>query len=181
MKKIICVLLIAVVLLTGSAALAANVPKPVLDARESTVYIEVENDEGVFSGSGFAIGTADTIEYVVTNHHVIEGDNGTFTVYFGEYDSVNAAVEIDLPDIDACVLKLDTPISGMKPLVLYAGEPDKLTGERVYALGFPGSVDSIFDRTGNVGQDVTITDGIISAVKESFAFGTGERLSLIHI
>lgn len=175
MKKIICVLLIAVVLLTGSAALAANVPKPVLDARESTVYIEVENDEGVFSGSGFAIGTADTIEYVVTNHHVIEGDNGTFTVYFGEYDSVNAAVEIDLPDIDACVLKLDTPISGMKPLVLYAGEPDKLTGERVYALGFPGSADSIFDRTGNVGQDVTITDGIISAVKESFAFGTGER------
>ncbi|MDY3004502.1 MAG: trypsin-like peptidase domain-containing protein, partial [Christensenella hongkongensis] len=175
MKKIICVLLIAVVLLTGSAALAANVPKPVLDARESTVYIEVENDEGVFSGSGFAIGTADTIEYVVTNHHVIEGDNGTFTVYFGEYDSVNAAVEIDLPDIDACVLKLDTPISGMRPLVLYAGEPDKLTGERVYALGFPGSADSIFDRTGNVGQDVTITDGIISAVKESFAFGTGER------
>ncbi len=175
MKKIICVLLIAVVLLTGSAALAANVPKPVLDARESTVYIEVENDEGVFSGSGFAIGTTDTIEYVVTNHHVIEGDNGTFTVYFGEYDSVNAAVEIDLPDIDACVLKLDTPISGMRPLVLYTGEPDKLTGERVYALGFPGSADSIFDRTGDVGQDVTITDGIISAVKESFAFGTGEH------
>ena len=81
MKKIICVLLIAVVLLTGSAALAANVPKPVLDARESTVYIEVENDEGVFSGSGFAIGTADTIEYVVTNHHVIEGDNGTSVSY----------------------------------------------------------------------------------------------------
>ena len=63
----------------------------------------------------------------------------------------------------------------MRPLVLYAGEPDKLTGERVYALGFPGSADSIFDRTGDVGQDVTITDGIISAVKESFAFGTGEH------
>ena len=63
----------------------------------------------------------------------------------------------------------------MKPFTLYDDDAARLTGERVYALGFPGSADRLFESTGSIADDVTITDGIIGAVRNSIVVGTGER------
>lgn len=177
MKKFFCVLLAVILLSASSVAFAASIPQPVLDARGSVVYILVENDEGTFTGSGFAIGESGPIEYIVTNHHVIEGNNGTFVVFSGDNASTNASVITDVPSIDACVLKLDTPINNMRPLLLYDGEPAKLAGEQIYTLGFPGSADYVFMRTGNIAEDVTITDGIVSGAKKS-SFGMSGELAM---
>ncbi len=175
MKKFFCALLVIVLLLTSSAALAASVPQPVLDARESTVHIKVDVENGYSTGSGFAIGTDTPVEYIITNYHVIDEMTGACMVSFGNYTVVNATVAVSLPDRDLAILKLDEPISSMKPLPLYSGEPSALAGEQVYALGFPGVADDLFERSNSVRDDVTMTDGIISAVKPSYSFGTGER------
>ncbi|WP_353423030.1 trypsin-like peptidase domain-containing protein [Christensenella massiliensis] len=175
MKKFFCVLLVIVLLLTSSAALAASVPQPVLDARESTVHIKVDVENGYSTGSGFAIGTDTPVEYIITNYHVIDEMTGACMISFGNYTVVNATVAVSLPDRDLAILKLDEPISSMKPLPLYSGEPSALAGEQVYALGFPGVADDLFERSNSVRDDVTMTDGIISAVKPSYSFGTGER------
>lgn len=166
MKKIICIVLTAVLLLTGTVALAATIPNPVLDARGSVVDIRVTNDDGSFSGSGFAIGVNNAIEYIVTNHHVIEGDNGIITVYSDDYLPTGATVLLDKPSADLCVLKLDAPIKNMKPFVLFDGDPNTLIGEKVYTLGFPGSADVLFSRGSSTADDVSVADGIISAVKD---------------
>ena len=100
---------------------------------------------------------------------------GACMISFGNYTVVNATVAVSLPDRDLAILKLDEPISSMKPLPLYSGEPSALAGEQVYALGFPGVADDLFERSNSVRDDVTMTDGIISAVKPSYSFGTGER------
>ncbi|MEG1474005.1 MAG: trypsin-like peptidase domain-containing protein, partial [Christensenella sp.] len=175
MKKIIAVCITVVLLLTTTLAFATDAPAPVLNARSATTYITVENPEFGASGSGFMIGDTDTVEYVVTNHHVVEGTGNVFTVFYGHYTPVNATIAIDLPVIDLCVLKLDTPIKDAQPLTLYDGDPTKLVGSGVYALGFPGVADDLFSRSDSVINDVTMTDGIISAVKASNSFGTGER------
>lgn len=168
MKKIFCTLLAVILLLVSSVSLAASsIPNEVLNIRNSVVYIEVVNNSGAFTGSGFAIGTSNSIEYIVTNHHVIEGQDGIFTVFSGNYSPTNATVAVDIPNKDLCVLKLDTPINGMTPLTLYDGTPEELVGERVYALGFPGSANTIFLRNGATADDVMITDGIISAARDS--------------
>lgn len=176
MKKIFCTLLAVILLLVYSVAFAASIPQPVLDARESTVYIEVDIGDGYYSsGSGFAIGANAPVEYVITNYHVVDEMVGACTVFFGDYTPVNATVAVSLPDKDLSVLKLDNPISVMNPLPLYSGDPSDLAGEQVYALGFPAVADNLFERGNSVRDDVTMTDGIISAVKASHAFGTGER------
>ena len=174
MKKFFCALLVIVLLLTSSVALAASVPQPALDARESTVYIKVDVGNGYSTGSGFAVGTEAPVEYIVTNYHVIDEMVGACTVSFGKYTVANATVAVSLPDRDLAILKLDEPIS-IAPLPLYSGEPSALAGEQVYALGFPGVADNLFERSNSVRDDVTMTDGIISAVKPSYSFGTGER------
>lgn len=165
MKKFFCALLVIVLLLTSSAALAASVPQPVLDARESVFNIFVPTAESVGMGSGFAIGTSDTVEYVVTNHHVIEDNLGVILVAYGEADSVEANIVVDLPAKDLCVLKLDSPADHMAPLTLYDGEPERLVGEQVYAIGFPGVADDLFERNQSTSESVTVTNGIVSAVK----------------
>ncbi|MEG1753062.1 MAG: hypothetical protein RR234_04040, partial [Christensenella sp.] len=106
MKKIIAVCITVVLLLTTTLAFATDAPAPVLNARSATTYITVENPEFGASGSGFMIGDTDTVEYVVTNHHVVEGTGNVFTVFYGHYTPVNATIAIDLPVIDLCVLKL---------------------------------------------------------------------------
>ncbi|WP_066685255.1 trypsin-like peptidase domain-containing protein [Christensenella intestinihominis] len=176
MKKIFCTLLAVILLLVSSVALAASIPQPALDARGSTVYIEVDiSDDYYSSGSGFAIGAGAPVEYVVTNHHVVAEMAGACTVFFGDYTPVTATVVVSLPDKDLSVLKLDDPIPAMNPLPLYSGNPSDLAGEQVYALGFPAVADNLFERGGSVRDDMTMTDGIISAVKSSYSFGTGER------
>lgn len=91
----------------GVCALAASdVPKAVLNARESVVRIMTERA----MGSGFAV--SGNSVYVVTNHHVIEGAE-TIEVIVDDTRWTTARVYVDLPGKDICILKTDKPLRGM--------------------------------------------------------------------
>ena len=96
----------------GVCALAASdVPKAVLNARESVVRIMTERA----MGSGFAVSRNSV--YVVTNHHVIEGAE-TIEVIVDDTRWTTARVYVDLPGKDICILKTDKPLRGMPGLPL---------------------------------------------------------------
>ena len=82
----------------GVCALAASdVPKAVLNARESVVRIMTERA----MGSGFAVSRNSV--YVVTNHHVIEGAE-TIEVIVDDTRWTTARVYVDLRGMDICFL-----------------------------------------------------------------------------
>lgn len=147
----------------GVCALAASdVPKAVLNARESVVRIMTEGA----MGSGFAL--SENSVYVVTNHHVIEGAE-TIEVIVDDTRWTTARVYVDLPGKDICILKTDKPLRGMPGLPLRSDAVE--TGLAVYALGYPGAADD-FSREFATGVDsITVTDGIVSAVRQSRAEG----------
>ena len=147
----------------GVCALAASdVPKAVLNARESVVRIMTEGARG----SGFAL--SENSVYVVTNHHVIEGAE-TIEVIVDDTRWTTARVYVDLPGKDICILKTDKPLRGMPGLPLRSDAVE--TGLAVYALGYPGAADD-FSREFATGVDsITVTDGIVSAVRQSRAEG----------
>ncbi len=165
MKKLWIVLL-AWVCCMGSA-LADGIPQAVLEARSGVVYIEVYRTQDgalIGTGSGFALGEpGQPAAYIVTNDHV-GGEAGTACmVYYGAYDGVEATCYYTMPERDLCLLKLQEPAEGLAPLALCAEQPQ--AGEKVYALGFPGSASDLFARGDDTAGDVTMTDGIISAVR----------------
>jgi len=86
-----------------------------------------------------------------------------------------------VPERDFCILQLNTPIDGMKPLSLFDGDPYSLTGKRVYAIGFPGSADVLFSSGGSMTEDATVTDGIVSGVKDVNASTTGASATALQV
>lgn len=147
----------------GVCALAASdVPKAVLNARESVVRIMTERA----MGSGFAL--SENSVYVVTNHHVIEGAE-TIEVIVDDTRWTTARVYVDLPGKDICILKTDKPLRGMPGLPLRSDAVE--TGLAVYALGYPGAADDFSQEFATGVDSITVTDGIVSAVRQSRAEG----------
>lgn len=114
----------------------------------SVVRINVANAAGspVASGSGVVIGPGS----VITNCHVaMRGDTLEVTLA-GE--SYSASVEVANEERDLCLLN----VSGLVAPAVSLGSVDSLkVGQRVYAVGAPQ------------GLDLTISDGIVSALRES--------------
>lgn len=114
----------------------------------SVVRVNVANAAGspVASGSGVVIGPGS----VITNCHVaMRGDTLEVTLT-GE--SYSASVEVANEERDLCLLS----VSGLVAPAVSLGSVDSLrVGQRVYAVGAPQ------------GLDLTISDGIVSALRES--------------
>ena len=114
----------------------------------SVVRINVANAAGspVAGGSGVVIGPGN----VITNCHVaMRGDMLEVTLA-GE--SYSASVEAANEERDLCLLS----VSGLVAPAVSLGSVDSLrVGQRVYAVGAPQ------------GLDLTISDGIVSALRES--------------
>ena len=55
---------------------------------------------------------------------------------------------------------------GLDNLTLYDGEED-LVGIAVYVFGYPGAGDVLLDQEAYRVEDISITNGIVSAVKEA--------------
>ncbi len=148
----------------GVCALAASdVPKAVLNARESVVRIVTERA----MGSGFAV--SGNSVYVVTNHHVIEGAE-TIEVIVDDTRWTTARVYVDLPGKDICILKTDKPLRGMPGLPLRSDAVEKRAGG--IRAGISGGAADDFSREFATGVDsITVTDGIVSAVRQSRAEG----------
>lgn len=169
---------------------AEDTPQAVLDARSGVlrVVITFEDDKDAFAfGTGFLVGTEDEY-YVVTNNHVIE-DYEKIMLYYDTGKSVPASVVKQDAARDLCILKPERFIPDAKILRLETRPFD--TGIAVFALGFPGASDILadgfypedgYESMGEylktlVADDksMTITNGIVSAMRQTSMVGSGSR------
>ncbi len=110
------------------------------------VAVRVINAQGGGEGSGFVF---DTQGHIVTNYHVVQ-DNTNLEVDFPSGTKVHGTVVGSDLDSDLAVVKVDVPVSELKPLPL--GDSDALqVGDTVVAIGNPFGFSS------------TMTMGIVSA------------------
>lgn len=133
---------------SGSAEVVAKV-------RPSTVRVMASvNGQPQSSGTGWALDAQGGM--VVTNAHVVAG--GTeFEVSLEGEESHAAEVVGVAPCEDLAVLRTDTP-AGLQMLPL--GDQSSLQqGDRVIAIGFPGSLTEEFN--------LVTTEGIVSVVRTS--------------
>ena len=168
MKRVSSLLLAAICLLSlvvPSIVLAANsVPTEALKARESVYRVLCEDSEYTYSGSSFVVGADVKGTYLVTNYHVIEGANLQSIAVVGRDGSELPASVVGYDtDYDLCIMQTNQPLKGAAAISIASGEA--AVGEAVYALGFPGAGDYLLDDYAYAAEDITVTDGIISAVK----------------
>jgi 2-alkenal reductase len=103
-------------------------------------------------GSGFLI---DDQGHIVTNNHVIENESRVRVLFTGLFETQGRVVGTD-PDSDLAVIQVDAIPDGVEPVPL--GDSDTLqVGQLTIAIGNP------------LGQDRTVTTGIISALGRTLA------------
>lgn len=194
MKKMLTfVLALCMVLSMAFTVSAESANDAVKAARDGVVQIQlwyVEPDTGtavgLAAGSGFLVNNT----HIVTCHHVIDGfadewyaeraswlrqeydvertaaqikENIKYRVYYYRDAYRDATVELVSSDIDCAVLKLSQPIGGRTPLKLR----DSATLEQmdsVFALGYPGDIDSFVSVNYYESKDVTVTSGNVNKI-----------------
>lgn len=163
-------------------AAGAGVPSAVMQARDGVVRIVAEYEDGIGIGSGFAVGNEEAY-HIVTNLHVVE-DADVIYVYYGNdlYEQADVAVVSGSQDL--CILQLQRQVTQIVPLPLQTQTID--TGSAVYALGYPFAADTLSmdidalmegeELNFNTGKEaMTVTDGIVSGIRQSTVFGDGSR------
>ena len=156
-------------LLLFSIPVSARAEEPaVLEARKSVVrvvtcvQVSYNHELLLVSGTGFFVGDAGkSVQYVVTNRHVVDEDMiieeiragsslyrnskieaiDVWVLVDGKANKIDFANNAILSQItDLAVLKLDKPVSGRAAAVL--GDPSKVqTTDVVYAIGYPAYSD----------------------------------------
>jgi tetratricopeptide (TPR) repeat protein len=122
----------------------------------SVVVIKTYNKAGeaLSQGSGFGISEDG---HVITNRHVLEGANrAEVKIADRKVFNVKKIVGED-EDGDLIRVSTDIPRNIMRPLSLSTSLPE--IGERVMVIGSP------------LGLERTVTDGIVSAIRETLIFG----------
>ncbi|NPV78150.1 MAG: PDZ domain-containing protein [Anaerolineae bacterium] len=110
------------------------------------VAIQTLTAQGSGLGSGFVV---DTQGHVVTNYHVVEGADELEVDFPSGYKVRGEVIAVDL-DSDLAVIKVNVPVSQLKPLPM--GDSDQLkVGQTVVAIGNPFGLSS------------TMTVGVVSA------------------
>ncbi len=180
-RSAVWLLFTVMMLLFPFAALCANaVPEEVLFARAGLVRVCCEKEDGsAVLGTGFAVGQDEPVMFIVTNRHVTQ-DSKDISVLCADALKVGASVYLENENTDLCVLKLSTPLHGIKPLVLEDAKAAK-AGDAIYALGFPLASDVISIDIGASAEDVTVTDGIVSAEKTGKLKEDGASVTLLQV
>lgn len=111
------------------------------------VALQVTTAQGGSLGTGVMF---DAEGHIVTNEHVIEGEQGIEVAFASGYKATAKLVGVD-KDSDLAVVKVDAPASEIHPLVLGNSKQLKV-GQSVVAIGNP------------FGLNGTMTLGIISAL-----------------
>ena len=102
---------------------------------------------------------------VVTNYHVVRGSNELMVKLNEGEESPATIVGVD-EDKDIAVLKLATPIRGMRPVTLAQSADGLQVGQSAYAIGNP------------FGLDHTLTSGVISGLgREISSQATGRPIT----
>ncbi|MFC4111006.1 S1C family serine protease [Nonomuraea zeae] len=119
----------------------------------SVVMIQGQTAEG----SGVVL-SADGL--ILTNNHVVQGQNGGLTVKFNDGRTAKATVVGTDPSTDLAVIKAED-VSNLAKVAL--GDSDQLkVGDDVLAIGSP------------LGLDGTVTSGIVSALDRTVTAGSGQ-------
>jgi serine protease Do len=150
----------AVVLLVTGVFSGKENPSPdeiVKAVSPSTVLVYANRgDRGGGTGTGWVLDARSGL--IVTNGHVVN-EGTTFQVGVGEQKR-DAKLVGDAPCEDLAVLKVDNT-SGLQTLALARSQSTIKLGERVVAVGFPG--------TASEKQALTATTGVVSQVKTDFS------------
>jgi tetratricopeptide (TPR) repeat protein len=149
----ICLVLLG----ASSKALAQeNLPEIVKRIAPSVVVITTynENGEAIGQGSGFFVNKNGDI---VTNRHVLEGANrAEVRIADGRIYAVTKIVAED-KEGDIIKVSTDIPSSAVSPLSMSSYIPE--VGEGIVVIGSP------------MGLEATVSDGIVSAVRDIPGFG----------
>lgn len=179
MKKLrtIFIAVLMLFMINISVCAASDVPETVLDAMDSVVRIVAEYDDVYSTGTGFVVKNDDDGTLIATNYHVLDGTPNSVYIYV-DGSEVYAEIVAYTEQKDMCIIKVDTsaPIKALK----LAQETAK-RGEAVYAAGFPGAADMLSDYLLNTSEDVTVTDGIISAIREMTPTSYGQQVRYLQI
>lgn len=166
-----------------------------------------EIGDGEFSGgTGFFVGkSGENPQYIVTNMHVIDSyidanEGGQFVTYAGvdsdgydvylsaascelriyysedDYDIAYVDCHGEVDKLDLAVLRLKNPTDKRKPLK-FGEVSDKMVGDTVYTIGYPGNADNDFSSASKYGvSDSTVHKGSISRIVMNEGKGV-ERIS----
>ena len=150
---------IVLVFCTISRVSAQTAPQIAEKALAATVYLEMQDSNGVplGFGSGFFVGD----NLIATNYHVIEGAARGTAKLVGQFNTytIEGVTATDKTN-DLALLKVT--VSGIKPLPL-GNSSDVKIGETVYVAGNPKGLEGTF------------SDGIISSRRDPY---TKERLQM---
>ena len=153
------------------------VPAPVMRAADSVVRIEAQFTDGIARGSGFVIESNSRRTLIVTNHHVIEDHPTRVMILLGNDEILSSSVAAESPQKDLAVLELAYPI---KLQALPLSTSDAARGDAVYAVGFPGASDYLSDTIAQTSEEATITDGIVSAVRQLSVTGYSSPITVLQ-
>jgi len=134
-----------------------NLPAIVKKIQPSVVTILTydKNGKGLTQGSGFFIKKDGNI---ITNRHVLQGANSAdVKTAEGKVYPVTRVIAEDREG-DLILVSVDIPHDAVHPLSVSASIPE--VGERVIVIGSP------------LGLEKTVSDGIVSAVRDIPQFGT---------
>ena len=142
-----------------STVSAQTAPQIAEKALAATVYLEMQDSNGVplGFGSGFFVGD----NLIATNYHVIEGAARGSAKLVGQFSTytIEGVTATDKTN-DLALLKVT--VSGIKPLPL-GNSSDVKIGETIYVAGNPKGLEGTF------------SDGIISSRRDPY---TKERLQM---
>ena len=133
-----------------------NLPSIIKRIGPSTVIIFTYNDKGEFLklGSGFFISQNGDI---ITNYHVLQGASSAEVKTSDGKTYPIAYIVVEDEQSDIIRLSVDIPSQYVRPLSLNTTIPE--VGERIIVYGSP------------LGLEKTVSDGIVSAIREIFDYG----------
>lgn len=194
---------LALMCLTGSAYASSATDNVAANSRSGVVRVIALRPDGYFSlGSAFGVGEAGKeTDIFVTNDHVVydvyETEDGRIMALpavnvwiLKSSIAVNPVTGLDTSQAIPCevlyaagteypdmaILRAAEPVPGRTALPLLTDESTLEVGNRVYALGYPGSSDQTEvgvygERTVAGVEDVTITSGVVSRFTASATYG----------
>lgn len=164
--------------LSVTAVAVTAVPEAVLKEINSVVRIFAEYPDGYATGSGFVILSDQEQTLIATNYHVVEENPYSISVWVGEEETVSASIVAYTSQKDMCILRLEYPVDIASVSLCGSGAKQ---GAAVYAVGFPSDADYLSDKDAHTGADATITDGIVSALREVTVSGYGTPVKILQI
>lgn len=159
--------------LMACQAMGATAQDWIAQVDKSVVRVVVGNEyQPTGTGTGWVVAKGG---YIVTNHHVIDGSDRQIVIFRdgdGKAKSFEARIVAQSAPNDLVILKITAdPV----PLKISSQLPSK--GGDVFAIGFPGAADEVFNNYKDEGGAIesTVTSGKIGRVVQGQLFNDDEN------